>query len=119
MKHWVEALEKYNEQERILGRRNCYSKTNKDAIFMRMKEDQLGSNQLKPDYNVQIYINNRYIVNYTIHQNPSDIQTLPYHIESFKSKYYIYPEAVVADAGYGSEKKYSYLEEKRIEGYVK
>ena len=35
-----------------MGQRNSYSKTDKDATFMRMKEDHMRNGQLKPAYNV-------------------------------------------------------------------
>lgn len=44
-------LEKYQEQEAILGNRGSYSKTDTDATFMRMKDDHMGNGQLKPAYN--------------------------------------------------------------------
>lgn len=45
---------KYEEQKRILGNRNSYSKTDHDAIFMRMKNDYMMNGQLKPAYNIQV-----------------------------------------------------------------
>jgi transposase len=118
-KNWPKNLEKYKQQEEILGERNSYSKTDKDATFMRMKEDHMKNGQLKAGYNVQISSNNQYIVNYSIHQKPTDTTTLPEHIESFKGKYNQRPEVVVADAGYGSEENYRYMAEENIEAYVK
>ena len=69
-------LEKYEQQEAILGQRNNYSKTDKEATFMRMKEDHMPNGQLKPAYNTQISTENQIIVHYTIHQNPTDTKTL-------------------------------------------
>jgi hypothetical protein len=46
--------EKYEEQLATLGSRNSYSNTDKDATFMRMKEDHMKNGQLKPGYNVQL-----------------------------------------------------------------
>lgn len=118
-KHWPKNLEKYDEQEEILSERNSYSKTDEDATFMRMKDDHMQNGQLKAGYNVQISTNNQFIVNYSIHQKPNDTTTLPFHIELYKSKYNIFPEILVADAGYGSEENYQYLEDNNIDGYVK
>src|SRR5690606_30375237 len=53
-KNWHANVAKYNEQEKILGERNSYSKTDTDATFMRMKEDHMKNGQLKAGYNVQI-----------------------------------------------------------------
>jgi len=118
-KHWVKNLEKYEEQEKLLGGRNSYSKTDKDATFMRMKEDHMKNGQLKAGYNVQISSNNQYVVNYSIHQKPTDTTTLPAHMEEHKMMYGDIPQVVIADAGYGSEENYDYLEVNGIEAYVK
>jgi len=118
-KHWPENLKRYEQQEKILGNRNSYSKTDPGATFMRMKEDYMKNGQLKPGYNVQISTNNQYIVNYSNHPNPTDTKTLPLHIEQFNKLYKGLPQAVVADAGYGSEENYGLLEKLGIEAYVK
>ena len=80
-------LQKYEEQEAVLGERNSYSKTDPDATFMRMKEDHMQNGQLKPGYNAQISTENQIIVNYTLHQNPTDTKTLkpPLNIVYFYS----------------------------------
>ena len=49
--HWPQNMAKYNEQEKILGERNSYSKTDPDARFMRMKDDHMMNGQLKAAYN--------------------------------------------------------------------
>jgi transposase len=118
-KHWPKNLIKYKEQEKILGKRNSYSKTDPGATFMRMKEDHMKNGQLKPGYNVQISTNNQYIVNYSHHQNPTDTTTLPYHIEQFNKLYNKLPKVAVTDAGYGSEENYSLMEGIGIEAYIK
>ena len=69
-KNWPAALDKYEQQEKIIGeQRSSYSKSDNDATFMRMKEDHMKNGQLKPAYNVQISTNNQYIASYSIHQN--------------------------------------------------
>lgn len=118
-KNWPDAIERYKKQEEILGQRNSYSKTDEEATFMRMKEDNMQNGQLKAGYNLQLSSNNQYIVNYSIHQKPTDTTTLPEHIEIFNEKYNQLPEVIVADAGYGSEENYQYIEDRKIEGYVK
>jgi hypothetical protein len=48
-KHWPAALEKYEQQEKIIGeQRSNYCKTNTDATFMRMKEDHMKSKLNQP-----------------------------------------------------------------------
>ena len=118
-KNWPKNLEKYDQQEKILNGRNSYSKTDPDATFMRMKEDHMLNGQLKPGYNWQISTNDQFILNYSIHQSSTDTQTLPSHLEGFNELYGQMPDAVTADAGYGSESNYLYLAEKYIRAFVK
>ena len=80
-KNWPANMERYAQQEQILGKRNSYSKTDTDATFMRMKEDHMKNGQLKPGYNVQVSSHNQYVVNYSIHQNPTDTTTLKEHLD--------------------------------------
>ena len=118
-KTWPANLDKYEIQEKIMGERNSYSKTDRDATFMRMKEDHMLNGQLKPAYNVQVSSSDQYIVDYSIHQTPGDTTTFIPHIEQHKEQYKQYPDAVTADAGYGSEQNLQYLQDNAIEGYVK
>ena len=75
--------------------------------------------QLKPGYNWQISTQNQYILDYTLHQTANDTAALPVHMESLKKTLGQMPEALVADAGYGSEENYEYLEDNHVEAYVK
>ena len=118
-KNWPSNVDRYAQQEKILGDRNSYSKTDTDATFMRMKEDHMKNGQLKPAYNVQLSSHDQFIVNYSLHQNPTDTRTLKSHLESHRSLYGFYPDVLVADAGYGSEENYALLQRKKIDGYVK
>jgi transposase len=118
-KNWPKILDKYDNQEKILGDRNSCSKTDPDATFMRMKEDHMKNGQLKAGYNWQISTNNQFILNYSIHQNRTDFNTLPGHLEEFEKLYKKMPEVAVADAGYGSEENYLFLEKNLILPYVK
>ena len=118
-KHWPSNMERYAQQEEILQKRNSYSKTDTDATFMRMKEDHMKNGQLKPAYNVQLSSHDQFVVNYSLHQHPTDTTTLRKHLESFHSLYNHYPKVLVADAGYGSEENYLLLARHKIDGYVK
>ena len=118
-KNWPANLERYDQQEKQLGSRNSFSKIDPDATFMRMKEDHLLNGQLKPAYNVQISTQDQFILNYTLHQTSTDYQTLPSHIDQYETLYQTLPEAVVADAGYGSDENYGILQQKGIEAYIK
>lgn len=112
-------IAKYEQQEAILGSRNSYSKTDTDATFMRMKEDHMLNGQLKPGYNVQISTSNQFIVNYTIHHNPTDTTTLGAHLAQHEASFGAPPKILTADAGYGSEENYTLLEQKGITPFVK
>ncbi|MBW4837915.1 MAG: IS1182 family transposase [Paenibacillaceae bacterium] len=112
-------LQKYEQQLEILGERNSYSKTDPDATFMRMKEDHMGNGQLKPGYNVQIGTENQFIVGYSLHQRPTDTRTLKPHLEKVKTQLGRLPGTVIADAGYGSEENYAYLEGEAVRAIVK
>jgi hypothetical protein len=79
-KNWPDNLRRYEAQEKIMGTRNSYSKTDTAATFMRMKEDHMKNGQLKPGYNLQVSTNNQIITNYTIHPNPTDTTTLISHL---------------------------------------
>lgn len=118
-KNFPEAIRKYEDQEVILGERNSYSKTDKDATFMRMKEDHMKNGQLKPGYNVQISTSNQFIVNYTIHPNPTDTTTFTSHVNKHQESFGAAPKAITADAGYGSEENYMMLEGKGVTAFVK
>lgn len=119
-KHWPEALDKYEAQEKILGEgRSSYSKTDHDATFMRMKEDHMMNGQLKPAYNVQISTNNQFIASYSLHQKTNDTNTLKSHLSSHIKNLGVKPSSVTADAGYGSEENYQWLKNKGITAYVK
>jgi transposase len=118
-KNWPENLKKYEEQEKLLGKRTSYSKTDPDATFMRMKEDHMLNGQLKPAYNLQISTENQFILGYTLHQTTNDTTTLMPHMKSLKEQFGQLPEVLVADAGYGSEENYEYLENNGVEAFVK
>lgn len=111
--------QKYEKSFATFQGRNSYSKTDHDATFMRMKEDAMLNGQLKPGYNIQIGTENRYIVGFSIHPNPTDTKTLIPHLNYLEERLGQLPENIIADAGYGSEENYEYLEEKHLGSYVK
>lgn len=112
-------LEKYEKDLKTMGRRNSYSKTDRDATFMRMKDDHMRNGQLKPAYNAQISTENQFITHVSIHQTPGDTTTLKTHLEGFENAFDRHSTEVVADAGYGSEENYEILEKKGVTPYVK
>ena len=70
-------LMEYKECFEIMGKdRNSYSKTDLEATFMRMKEDHMLNGQLKPAYNVQIAVENYFIVHAYVSNDRTDYSTL-------------------------------------------
>ena len=109
-KDYVPRMKKYEEAEKIFAGRNSYSKTDHDATFMHMKEDQMKNGQLKPGYNIQAATTNQYVVDFALYPNPTDFKTLEPFLKQMTTldKF----DKIVADAGYGSEYNYSLLEDK-------
>lgn len=116
---YLPRLEKYENQLDRLGDRNSYSKTDRDATFMRMKEDHMKNGQLKPAYNIQIATQEQFITNLGIYQRAGDTATLPSFLQDFENSYHKQSKTVVADAGYGSEQNYQFMEDNFIDAYVK
>lgn len=115
----VPRMNRYKEQLETMGSRNSYSRTDPDATFMRMKEDAMLNGQLKPGYNVQMSTENQFITNFGIYQRPTDTLTMIDYLESFKTRYGMQSEEIVADSGYGSEENYGYLFRNGMTPYVK
>lgn len=115
----VPRMNRYKEQLETMGSRNSYSRTDPDATFMRMKEDAMLNGQLKPGYNVQISTENQFITNFGIYQRPADTLTMISYLESFKTRYGMQSEEIVADSGYGSEENYEYMFRNGMTPYVK
>lgn len=112
-------LERYIEYNNIFDGRNSFSKTDKDATFMHMKEDHMRNGQLKAGYNVQIGVDSEYIVNVGIFSERSDQLTLIPFLEETEMNTGIKYKEIVADAGYESEENYVYLNNKKQESYIK
>jgi len=115
----VPRMKRYNRQMSKFEGRNSYSKTDKDATFMRLKEDHMKNSQLRPAYNLLYSTENHFVTNFTLHRRPGDTATLKPHLEVFNKRYDAYPEREIADAGFGSEENYEFLKENNIENYVK
>ncbi len=110
----------YKEKYEIMkDDRNSYSKTDIDATFMRMKDDHMRNGQLKPAYNVQIGVENYFVVDYSVSQDRTDYNTLI----PLVSKHILMTEAnlleVTADSGYCSESNLKFLKENQITPYIK
>ena len=86
---------------------------------MRMKEDHMLNGQLKPGYNIQVGTENNFVIGYDVFPNPTDTRTFIPHLENVMERLGCKFKTVIADAGYGSEENYDYLEEKEITGAIK
>ena len=105
-------LMKYKGCFEIMGKdRNSYSKTDLEAIFMRMKEDHMMNGQLKAAYNVQIAVENYFIIHVYVSNDRTDynalIPVVKKHVLAFEEKL----KEVTADSGYCSEKNLLFLKE--------
>ena len=116
---WVPRMERYERDLADMGGRNSLSKTDRDATFMRMKDDPMGNGQLKAAYNVQAGTENQYVVFTSVHQRPGDTACMVPHLERARKALGRMPRNVVADAGYGSEENYEWLRREGAEAYVK
>ena len=112
-------LEEYEQKLEIMEDRNSYSKTDPDATFMRMKDDHMRNGQLKPSYNKQIGTENQFLTYYDIYYNPGDTLTMIPFLKGFQKSFKELPDEACADAGYGSEENYEYMESEGIVAYVK
>jgi transposase len=112
----------YEEQKEIAGERGSYSKTDNDATFMRMKDDHMRNGQLKPAYNVQMWVESEYIVGAGIFQDRDDHGTLIPLLERMFENCPLLREhlkKVIADSGYESEEIYAFLKKLGVEAYIK
>jgi transposase len=110
----AEKQAQYEEQERQLGTRNSYSKTDPGATAMRTRGDQI-----KPCYNVQAASENGFVVGYSVSNNANDGRSFIPHMEQQKALGLPPPQRVIGDAGYGHEENYKYLESEAIDSHLK
>ncbi len=75
--------------------------------------------QLKPGYNIQVGTENNFVIGYDVFPNPTDTRTFIPHLENVQERLGCKFKLAIADAGYGSEENYDYLEENEITGIVK
>ena len=107
-------MKEYEHQESLLKDRRSYSKTDTEATFMKMKDDQF-----LPAYNVMQGTEDQFIINYTITQSSAETHKLIEHLEELENRIGKLPENIVGDAAYGSEENYAYLKEKSSNAYLK
>lgn len=83
-----------------------------NMIYMR-------NGQLKPAYNVQISVENYFIIHGYVSNDRTDYNTLSPVLEKHKKAFGEILEEVTADSGYCSEKNLLYLKEHGIDAYIK
>jgi hypothetical protein len=114
-------LEKYEQQTETLAGRSSYAKTDPEASCMRMKEDRGAEKPWpKPAYNVQIGTEGQFITGFSVHNRAGDTPCLIPHLEQVrKNTGGRLPKKIVADAAYGSEENYAYLEQQNAANFLK
>lgn len=68
--------------------------------------------QLKPGYNIQVGTENNFVIGYDVFPNPTDTRTFAPHLENVMRRLNCKFKVAIADASYGSEENYDYLEKK-------
>lgn len=116
IEEYLGRQKKYDDYNHSFGERGSFSKTDRDATFMRMKEDHMKNGQLKPGYNVTLAVDAEYIVGAMISQERSDTSTFIPMMEKLRPLGYKKP---VADAGFESEENYTWCEENGQLAFIK
>lgn len=84
--------------------------TGSEAPEWWLKEGRnIQNGQLKPAYNVQIAVENYFIIHGYVSNDRTDYNTLISVLEKHKKAFGEVPDEVTADSGYCSEKKLFYL----------
>ena len=109
---------KYENYQDTFDGRNSFSKTDKDATFMHMKDDHMRNAQLKPGYNIQFAVEGEYITGVDVSSERTDQLTLIPLLNRMKENGVEYRD-VTCDAGYESEENYTYFENSETECYIK
>jgi hypothetical protein len=75
--------------------------------------------QLKPAYNLQIGTENQFLTHFDFFSNPTDTLTMVPFFKGWEERYNCTPQTAVADAGYGSEENYEFMEDNEVKAFVK
>ena len=95
--------------------RNNYSKTDIEATFMQMKEEHMLNGQLKPAYNVQIAVENYFIVHAYVSNDRTDYNTLLPVLQKHKTALDMYPEIDSINTNRRSLWRYKIFEDSTID----
>ena len=115
IKELQEREEQYQTKKQILGERNSFSKTDRDAVAMMMK-DKL---TVRPAYNEGIAVERGFVLNYVISQNCGDTISFIPLMNGVIDNAGKAPENAHSDGAYGNEETMSYLEKKDIGNFLK
>lgn len=119
LREYLGRKAKYSDYNASFKGRNSFSKTDRDATFMRMKEDHMKNGQLKPGYNLQLGVEGEYIVGVDLGSERSDELTLLSLLARMDAGLGCRHETVITDAGYESEENYKALEQRSQAAYIK
>lgn len=114
-KKYLIQKEKYDSKLKELGDKNSMAMSDSEAPAMMMK-DKLS---IKPGYNVGIAVQNGITTGFDVSNNGNDSVSFKKMLTESQSNTNEKPKRVCADAGYGNNENYQYLEANRIKSYVK
>lgn len=89
------------------------------STFMMMEEDHMKNGQLKSAYNVQVAVENHFIIHSYISNDRTDYNTLIPVLERHKNTFEAYLKEVTEDSGYSNEKNLLYLKDQGVKSYIK
>jgi transposase len=116
-------LEKFAEYRRSLSLigpdRKSMSRTDRDATFMRMKEDHMRNGQLKPAYNIQTLVDGNYMVGCYSSNDRTDYGTMVPALDRLNQSHAWKYSGYCADSGYDSLQNRLALEQRGIKDYIK
>ena len=87
--------------------------------FMYMKEDHISNGQLKLEYNIQVAIENNFIIHSYVSNDRTDYNTLFHVLKTLKAASGIFLEATTTNSGYYRGKNLLHLKENGITSYIK
>lgn len=104
---YLKRQKQYDDYNHSFGDRNSFSKTDRGATFMRIKEDHMKNSQLNLGYNVATAVDSEYIVAAMLSSEQSDNRTFIPMMEKLKWLGYTKP---ATDVGFESKENYTYCE---------